>query len=222
MTAVKSDIARRRAAALAEGGRSYQARRQAILTAAATVFREKGFRGATLNDVAAALGTERGSLYYYVSGKEELFHEVVAGAAAATVRRLEAIRHGPGTPVEKLRAAIGSLMSSYAEHYPYLYVYVQEDFRQVAPTGSPWAREMKALDRQYTAAFTDLVQQGIDDGSIKSVVPAQATAYGIIGMVSWTHRWYRPRGRLSAEQIGDAYADIVLGGLVPNGRGPRP
>jgi AcrR family transcriptional regulator len=213
MTAVNSDIARRRATALAEGGRSYQRKRAALLRAAAKVFRERGYRGATLNDIAAELGTERGSLYYYVSGKEELFHEIVKVASAANVARLDEIRHGPGTPVDKLRAAIVALMSSYDEHYPYLYVYVQEDISQLAGDDTRFAEDMKAIDRQYTQAFTGLVEEGLDDGSLQSPAPAQVTAYGIIGMVNWTHRWYQQNGRLSAPEIGEAYATMVLDGL---------
>ena len=210
---MESDIARRRAAALAEGGRSYQRKRAALLQAAAKVFREKGYRGATLNDIAAELGTERGSLYYYVSGKDELFHEIVKVAAAANVERLDEIRHGPGSPADKLRAAIVALMTSYDEHYPYLYVYVQEDIGQVAGDDARFADEMKAIDRQYTQAFTDLVQEGLDDGSLQSAAPAQVTAYGIIGMVNWTHRWYRQEGPLTAAEIGEAFAAMVLDGL---------
>jgi AcrR family transcriptional regulator len=217
MTAAESDIARRRAAALAEGGRSYQRKRAALLTAAAKVFRDKGYRGATLNDIAAELGTERGSLYYYVSGKDELFHEIVKVAAATNVTRLDEIRHGPGTPVEKLRAAVVALMASYDEHYPYLYVYVQEDIGQLAEDDTGFVADMRAIDREYTQAFTDLVQEGLDDGSLSSLAPAQVTAYGIIGMVNWTHRWYRRPGPLSGAEIGEAYAAMVLDGLRPAG-----
>lgn len=220
---MESDIARRRAAALAEGGRSYQRKRAALLTAAAKVFREKGYRGATLNDIAAELGTERGSLYYYVSGKDELFHEIVKVASAANVTRLDEIRHGPGSPVEKLRAAIVALMSSYEEHYPYLYVYVQEDISQFAGDDTRFAEEMRAIDRQYTQAFTDLVQDGLDDGSLQSPAPAQITAFGIIGMVNWTHRWYHQDGRLTAPEIGEAFATMILDGLqTKRPRGKRP
>jgi len=213
MTAVNSDIARRRAAARAEGGRSYQRRRAALLSAAAKVFREKGYRGATLNDIAAELGTERGSLYYYVSGKEELFHEIVKVASAANVERLAEIRTGPGTPADKLRAAIVALMTSYDEHYPYLYVYVQEDISQVAGDDARFADDMKAIDRDYTQAFTGLVQDGLDDGSLESAAPARVVANGIIGMVNWTHRWYRQDGRLTAAEIGEAFAALALDGL---------
>ncbi|WP_405051421.1 hypothetical protein [Sphingomonas sp.] len=40
-------------------------------------------------------------------------------------------------------------------------------------------------------------------------------AYGILGLVGWTHRWFRPHeSDVSADEIGKTYADMVLGGLV--------
>jgi len=48
------------------------------------VFRRKGFRAAKLQDIAAEIGLDRASVYYYVSGKEELYKDVVADAVATT------------------------------------------------------------------------------------------------------------------------------------------
>ncbi len=93
---MQSGISRRRAAALAEGGAAYAERRAEIIATAARIFREKGFRGASLADVAESLGTDRASLYYYIGSKEELFHEIVRGAAEANAQQAEAIRDGEG------------------------------------------------------------------------------------------------------------------------------
>ena len=59
---------------------------------------------------------DRASLYYYVGGKEELFHEVVGGAVAANADAAEAIRQGPGTAPEKLR----TLEISHDRHTVYV------------------------------------------------------------------------------------------------------
>ena len=132
-----SGIGRRRAAARDEGGEEYRQRRAEIVRAAAGIFKEHGFRATKLGDVAEALNMDRASLYYYVGGKEELFHEVVGGAVAANADAAEAIRQGPGTAPEKLRALVTGLMVSYAESYPFLYVYIQENLSTVSRDRSP-------------------------------------------------------------------------------------
>jgi AcrR family transcriptional regulator len=213
-----SGIGRRRAAALSDGGTAYRERRQKIIAAAAGVFQEKGFGAASLGDVAIALGTDRASLYYYVSSKEELFHEVVYTAAEDSVLRAEAIRDSDGTTTEKLSALVHSLLSSFEEHYPYLYVYIQEKMSQVGAKDDPWASNMWTLNTRYDDAVLAIVQEGIDSGELKAVAPARVIAYGIVGMVNWSHRWFRPTGDLSAQELADAYAEILLSGLRTRGK----
>ncbi|MDX9974761.1 MAG: helix-turn-helix domain-containing protein, partial [FCB group bacterium] len=44
-----------------------------ILSAAVEVFAEKGFRAATMDEIAAAAGITKGTIYLYFASKEELF-----------------------------------------------------------------------------------------------------------------------------------------------------
>jgi AcrR family transcriptional regulator len=219
---MQSGISRRRTAALAEGGAAYAERRAEIIATAARIFREKGFRGASLADVAESLGTDRASLYYYIGSKEELFHEIVRGAAEVNAQQAEAIRDGTGTAVDKLGHLITSLMASYSAHYPYLYVYIQEDLSKVADRRSVWARQMAAISKRYEDAVIEIVESGFKEGSIRQVGSARVIAYGIIGMVNWTHRWYREgaTGMPSAAEIGGSFIEMVLNGLSSDDQPP--
>jgi TetR/AcrR family transcriptional regulator, cholesterol catabolism regulator len=209
-----SGIGRRRAAALAEGGAAYTKRRTEILTAAARIFREKGFSRTSLADIAEALDTDRASLYYYFASKEQLFHEIVRDASEANAAQAEEIRDSDLPVPDKIAALAKSLMSSYDAHYPYLFVYIQEDLSKVASGKSSWARQMHEINRRYDDAVVAIVRAGIDDGSIRSIGSARVIANGIIGMLNWTHRWYHSdTAMVSAEEIGDSFADMVLNGL---------
>lgn len=212
---MQSGISRRRAAALAEGGAAYAERRAEIIATAARIFREKGFRGTSLADVAECLGTDRASLYYYIGSKEELFHEIVRDAGEAVTQQAEAIRDSAGTAADKLRRLISSLMAAYSAHYPYLFVYIQEDLSKVADGRSAWARQMTAISKRYEDAVIGIVESGFEDGSIRPAGPARVIAYGVIGMVNWTHRWYREgaSGMPSAAEIGQTFSEMVLNGL---------
>ena len=219
---MQSGIGRRRAAALAEGGAAYAERRAEIIATAARIFREKGFRGASLADVAESLGTDRASLYYYIGSKEELFHEIVRGAAEANAQQAEAIRDGTGTAVDKLGILITGLMASYSAHYPYLFVYIQEDLSKVGDRQSAWARQMTLINKRYEDAVIGIVERGFKEGSIRQVGSARVIAYGIIGMVNWTHRWYRKgaSGMPSAAEIGRSFTEVALNGLSSGDQPP--
>jgi AcrR family transcriptional regulator len=207
-------ISRRRLHAQNEGQQEYIERRNLVLQAAAKVFKEKGYRAASINAVAQAVGIDRASLYYYAAGKEELFHEVVREAVLSNVLMVEAISRGPGTPASKVEKFVVSLMASYEIHYPYLYVYVQEDMAQIAKKRNRWTNEMGRLIKRFNEATIAIVQAGLDDGSFKKDRgDARLIAFGIIGMCNWSHRWFKPGHGRQGEAVGKVFADMVLNGL---------
>lgn len=205
----KSGMGKRRAAAQAEGGAAYQQRRQEILKVAARVFKEKGLQGTSLNDIAEAVGTDRASLYYYIGSRQELFNDVVRRAVETNVAMAEAIRDWDASAPVKLRELAVGLMKSYAENYPFAYVYIQEDLSRIGDRNEI----THALNRRYDAAVIGIIQEGLDAGTLRSNASARTIAYGFIGMLNWTHRWFDPNKDLDATEIGNAFADMVLEGL---------
>ncbi len=211
-----SAIAVRRISARKDSTGAYQDRREEIAAAAARVFNRKGYVGTTIAAVAKEMKTDRASLYYYISSKEELFDEVVREVSNANVAAAEAIQTSSAPAPEKLRLLIDSLMQSYATNYPLLYVYIRENLTHVTGKRSAWSNHMRALNHRYDEAITAIVAEGMAEGTLKSVAPAQVVAFGIIGMVGWTNRWFDPnKSPHDAATIGQGFADMVLGGLVP-------
>lgn len=177
------------------------------------IFKEKGLQGASLGDVAEALGTDRASLYYYVSGRQELFNEVIREACEANVSEAEAIHNGEGTASEKISMLITGLMSSYAENFPFLYVYIQEDLNRI-DDGSEWAHYVHQISRRYNEAVIGIIEQGIAQGTFKAHSSPRTLAFGIIGMVNWTHRWFDPtHDGPNAQEIGNSFVQIALEGM---------
>jgi len=210
-----SNIARRRAAARDDGRESYVERRREIIAAAAQVFKERGFRGATLNHIAEALGADRASLYYYVGSKEELFHDMVTEVVGANLKLAEKIRDSDAPAPEKLHRLMVSLMESYAETYPVLYVMIQENLSHVAPIQNEWARRVRRINRHWERTLIEIIEQGQEDGTLRDSTPAWLVAYSILGTLGWTNRWFNPKkSQLSAREIGEGFADTILGGLA--------
>jgi AcrR family transcriptional regulator len=210
-----SNIGKRRAAALEKNSTGYNARRQEIINAAAQVFKVRGYRGTKLADIAKVLGVDRVSLYYYISSKDEIFEEVVTAVVMSNTEHIIEIRDSSIPVEQKLRHTIEHVMSAYAENYPFLYVYLQENLSHVAPNRMEWASKMREVNRRYTQALVDIIQQGYDSGTFRDVAPPSVVANGVLGMVSWTNRWFDPnRSEVTAEVIGRGYADIIIDGLT--------
>jgi AcrR family transcriptional regulator len=216
---VASAIGKRRSAAREEGTAVYQKRRKEIAEAAVRVFNKLGYAGASISAVAAELDIDRASLYYYISSKEELFDEILREVVGNTAALARSIESGPGDAREKLRRLIVAMMTSYAESYPMMYIYVRENLSQLGTRRGSWAKHMRKLNRDIDGAVIAIVEAGYADGSFRNVGPARIVAFGILGMLGWTHRWFHPtRSDVDAKQIASTYAEMVVNGLDASGR----
>lgn len=218
-----SGIERRRQIAQKEtSNAAYQKRRREIFESAGYVFKKKGFEATSLSDIAEYMKTDRANLYYYVSNKQELLDGVVSEPVRQNVQRARSIAATDASAPEKVRELVTDLMRSYREHYPSLYVFIQENLSQIAGD-SDWANEMRATNREYEEITISIIEQGQRDGTIASTGPAWIVGYGIIGLVAWTNRWYDPKhSKVSAEEIGNTYADLVINGISVHSSAPIP
>jgi TetR/AcrR family transcriptional regulator, cholesterol catabolism regulator len=208
-------IARRRDKASSKGSLAYQERRREIAKAAAEVFNKRGFRGTSLSAVAQALGTDRASLYYYIENKRELFDEVVREVSDENVATAEEVLASQDSAIEKLRVLIVKLMQSYATHYPILYVYIRENLSHVESDRTAWSKHMRGLNRRYEEVFVEIIESGMADGTIKRIGSARTIAFGVIGMIGWTNRWFDPsKSEETGEEIGETFANLALAGLI--------
>lgn len=211
-----SHIGRRRSAAKDDNSAVYRRRRQEIAEAAIRVFDRLGLKGASISAVAAELNLDRASIYYYISSKEELFDEIMRTVAERNSTMAREISISPLPPLQKLRELIVAIMVSYGKHYPLLFIYIRENLSHVPEERSTWSTDMREINRTIENAFIDIIEEGYADGSLRNVGPAKVVAFGMLGVVGWTHRWFRPStSEFSAENIGETYADMILGGMTP-------
>lgn len=214
-----SKIELRRIRAQRNVDNEYSRRRQLLLQAAVKIFKKKGYAAANVMEIAKAVGIDRAALYYYTAGKEDLFQEIVREASLSATLMAEQTYASDMTAREKLKTFIVSLMALFEQHYPYLYVFVQEDMTQISGKTTKWASEMSSYNKRTERAVIAMVEQGIRDGSFRpDSGSAGVLASGIIGMCNWTHRWFQPK-RMPARTIGNMYASMVLSGLDISGSG---
>ena len=64
-------------------------------------------------------------------------------------------------------------------------------------------------------AVAKIIREGRKNGIFLSSGSDKIVAAGILGMCNWSHRWYKPDGRMNAKQIASVFADMVLSGLCP-------
>jgi len=185
------------------------AKEQEIIAAAASLFKEKGYRATTLEDIAAAVGMLKGSLYYYIRSKEELLYLVVRDPIRQAYNKLEQIVNSDAPVTAKITQAIANHVAIFHQHYPHIAVYLH-DFHNVMQKLKDNSIE---APKEYQQLLAQLLQQGVDSGELRSDLDMTVAGYAILGMCNWMYRWYKPEGNLSAEAIADVFTKLVLEGL---------
>src|SRR5207249_622610 len=140
----------------------YQERRKEIIGAAAHVFRERGFEATNFGLIAAKLGADRATLYYYFNSKQTLFREVVQEVALKTIADAEFIAAKEATAEAKLREAFEGLLQTYSSSYPYMHVFLQESLPVIPTSTDAWDNESHNWGRRYYLAIRRIIQQGVD------------------------------------------------------------
>lgn len=189
--------------------READVRWQQILTGAAEVFRTKGYAESSLRDVAEAVGIDRASLYYYVSGKEELLIELVRGPLTDIEKRINAIINTDDPPEEMLRRAIVGHLESYEEGWPESFVFLGQNLDKLGDSADDFAM----LAKRYHSSLLRIIHDGQEAGVFRADIDAPIIMYGLLGMCNWVHRWYRPGGRNTLHEIGEHFASMIIDGL---------
>jgi AcrR family transcriptional regulator len=208
----KSGIDARRRAALDDGKAAYLARREEIVEVAAHVFRDRGFEAATLRDVAAAMGTDRASLYYYFGSKEELLQEIVRQALGRDIATAQAVKRSRASTKDKIAALIEAMVKGYDANYPHMHVYI-EDLGRISRQDSEWSTDVIARTREYESIVHSILTKGQRDGTLRKDLPVELSALALFGMVNWMHRWYRPNIKWSPEEVAKTFTAIFLDGF---------
>jgi AcrR family transcriptional regulator len=190
-----SNISRRRRSAITDGSPDYMAKRAELIEIAAKQFKLSGYRATTLAEVGRKAGLDRATVYYYFGSKEELFREILRKGVAANIQECVRISKIENLdPLQKITAITKQMMNAYDEHYPHMYVYLQDEMEQITTEQSVWAQEIISQTRTFEKLIMDLVSQAMR-------------------MLNWTHRWYQPGGTHGSDEVGTAFASIFLDGM---------
>lgn len=183
-----------------------------IVRAAAGAFGEAGYRTATLDAIAERAGLSKVTLYRYVSSKEELLSLVVERTIATFRQGLKDIveQHRPAE--ETLRRIVRFQVRLLSENLAFLTVFFAEESGLPAPMAAQAAR----AKREYDRTIERVVREGVEAGRLRALPPT-LVVFGILGMCNWLHKWYKPQGALSPDQIADVFVDLLERGYLAEG-----
>lgn len=210
-----SNISRRRRSARSDGSADYAAKRDELVRIATQLFKEQGYQSTKLADIARVAGLDRATVYYYVGSKEELFREAVVDVLDANMAEADRlIADGSLTWLERLHAIYVRLMVSYEENYPATFVYIQEQMHQVGAEETAWAQEIMKKTRLFDQTLIGIIRGAIENGELRSDIPARLVENALFGMLNWTHRWFVPGRGMTGRQVAEAFWSIFTQGMI--------
>lgn len=182
-------------------------RRAEILRIAGRIFREKTYDGTTLKDIADAVGMLKGSLYYYISSKEELFSDIIVEAVRVLHRSLEAVKP-EWSPVEKLRYIVRTHVRFSVEYQDTAILFITG--RHII--SSLRMNELADIFGRRDKLIADTLKEGIAQG-VFGPTNIRLVALAMVGMCNSVAFWYTPGGPSNHQQIADHFFKMILEGL---------
>ncbi len=179
-----------------------------IRNEAAALFREKGFNGTSMADLAAAVGMTKSSLYHHFPSKQSLLSEIIERTVTRVTPLMESIVSADLPVEERLRRAVVLHTVAGIEDRDSLACFVEEG-RFLSP--DYMAAHVANRDR-YEEMFRDLFEEGVAAGVFAAQDPGIAVR-AMLGMCNSVVRWYRPGGDRTPEEIAEQFADLILGGV---------
>lgn len=192
-------------------------RRQMVIDTAIKIFHQKGYRTATLDDVAHELGLSKAALYHYVSSKEDLLSLIYLQALESYFTSAYEIDGMDLAPPEKLRFLIRHhIQDIVIDNLPMFAVFFSEE-NQLPKKQFERIREGK---RKYTRIVEKIITEGIEQGFFRPL-DSKLQAFALIGMCNWLYKWYDPdRSAISPDDIAAHFIDLLENGYLLNGKQP--
>jgi len=177
--------------------------RDLIHAKALKLFRQNGFHGTSMQDIAEAVGILKGSLYHHIENKDQLLSEVLEDYVAQVHHRVREVFKSRLPPRAKLSRMIMVELEVMAAHQDAIVVWSGER--------GHLGNKLATLEER-TRAVDDMLRSVVRAGvkaEIWSEVNERMACQAILGMLAYFSAWYRPNGTLSVQEIAESFASYA-------------
>jgi len=189
-------------------GRRRDRQRDAILRAAARLFRERGFADTGMRDIAAAADLSAANLYHYFDGKNDLLFYCQDRALDRMLAAVVAARRESPSATERLRVVFTAHLQTLLDEIEGATAHLQID------SLPPKLRDAIVKKRDsYERALRRLIADGIKSGELVDMEPA-VVARAMLGAMNWTVTWFRPDGPETAAAVGEVISGFLVRGVA--------
>jgi AcrR family transcriptional regulator len=181
-----------------------------ICRIAARVFYEKGYDGASMQDIAKAVGLTKAGLYHHVGSKDRLLFEIMNyGMDILDETVLQKVKD-IADPREKLKQTVIGHIDLIVRARDQEITVILHENRSLK---GALRKKINARKRQYIDYLEDLIRQ-VQQQSGKPACPPRVAAFALLGMVNWLYQWFDPEGPIKQDELARSYVDFLFRGLL--------
>jgi len=185
-------------------------RRADMVSIAAELFAQKGYRATTVREIADAAGILSGSLYHHFDSKESIGDEILSSFTSQVLTNYRAAAASAANPRAALEQIVRSTSHTLSQHRAALAM-LQHDWSYFA-THPRFGYLPKAL-RGIERIWINQLELGKQDGLFRPDLDAKLT-YRLLRDVLWIpEQWRRTRG-YSTDQVVEGFLRIVFDGIA--------
>jgi TetR/AcrR family transcriptional regulator, cholesterol catabolism regulator len=183
--------------------------REQLVRAAARLFREQGFHGTSVAEIASAAWITKSSLYHHFASKQALLAEILTDTASRVTPAVEAIASADLPAADRLRAAARCHVVELIHDQDMVACFVEEG-RFLA---SEYRDDFVAARDRYEQSFRRILQDGIHSGEFRPV-SVRLASLAVLGMCNSVVHWYQPSGDLDVDAVAEQFADLAVRSLL--------
>lgn len=176
-----------------------------IRAAAIALFKQRGYHGTSMRELAAAARMEPASLYYHYVSKQLILVDLLDRTMDDLLAGIDAAVAPLEAPADRLAAALRFHVGFHVERRDEACV-SHSELRALMPEN---LRRVVAKRDRYEARMCALLEAGVAAGEFR-IADVRLAAKAVLMMCSGVSDWFGPRGRLGGEAIAAHYVDLVL------------
>ena len=182
-----------------------------ICRVAARVFYEKGYDGASMQDIAKAVGLTKAGLYHHVGSKDRLLFEIMNyGMDILDETVLQKVKDIQD-PREKLRQTIIGHIDLIVRARDQEITVILHENRSLK---GALRKKINARKRDYIHYLEGLIAQVQGQAGGTPLLSPPLATFALLGMVNWLYQWFRPEGPTKQTELTENYVDFFFRGLL--------
>lgn len=184
-----------------------------IRDAAIALFRQRGYHGTSMRELASAVRMEPASLYYHYPSKQLILVDLLERTMADLLTGIDAAVAPLARPVDRLAAALRFHVDFHVARRDEACV-SHSELRALTPEN---LQRVVVRRDQYEARLRALLEAGVADRSM-SIGDIPLAAKAMLMMCSGVSDWFGPDGRLGGEAVAAHHVELALRMVGASGR----